>query len=85
MLFGKEPEKKEAGRWSTPAQIQALSEKLQDKFARTSFGSGNSGSLNEYKEAARQKAEALANVTYQKASNAKHAALDWLSSYTTNK
>ena len=43
MLFGEEEKAKEsdnAGRWSTPASLQGLGEKLQDQLvARSSFGS----------------------------------------------
>ena len=41
MLFGEEEKPKEAaGRWSTPASLQGLGEKLQDQIAaRSSFGS----------------------------------------------
>ena len=92
MLFGEDnvPKSKGTdGRWSTPASISAIGEKLQDQLiARASFGSGG-GSIDGYKTAAKETADKIyekgtyvASGAYTKASQAKHAALDWITSMT---
>jgi hypothetical protein len=84
MLFGeetKQSQKKEQGRWSTPVSLQAIGDKIQDHIiARTSIGSSSGQSMEEYKQQAKQRASEIAAKTYEKASQAKHAALDWFSS-----
>jgi len=92
MLFGKDNDPKRddnnGGRWSTPVSMTTLGERLQDHLmARNSFGSG--GSTEEYKKAAKETADKLyekgsyvAAGAYSKASMAKHAALDWITSMT---
>ena len=59
MFFGNEEHPKNIdnqGRWSAPVNISALGEKLHDHYlARSSVGS-ESGSVEGYKEAAKEKA-----------------------------
>lgn len=85
MLFGREAEekqKKEDPRWNS-ASLGALGEKLQDHlYARSSVGSNNS--MEDYKVAAQETAGRLATGAYAKASQAKHAALDWITSMTAD-
>jgi len=50
--------------------------------ARSSVGSGGSGSVGEYVAGAKQSIKAYAPGAYDKASSAKHAALDWLTTMT---
>jgi len=52
-------------------------------MSRASIGSG-SNSLEEYKVAAQETAGRLATGAYNKASQAKHAALDWITSMTSS-
>ena len=91
MLFGEEQQKAEpeAGRWSTPSMV-SLTEKLQDHLmvARASIGSG---SVEGYKAQAKETAGVLiekgsyvASGAYSKASQAKHAALDWITAMTAS-
>ena len=83
-------DKKEQGRFSTPASVPSLTERLSDHIlARGSFGSGGGGSMEGYKDAAKETAGKLyekstyvATGAYTKASQAKHAALDWITSMT---
>lgn len=86
MLFGQEghPKPQEQGRWSTPASLSALTEKLQDHIvvARSSLGGSSGQSIEEYKQAAKEKATQLAAGAYESASKAKHAALDWITGMT---
>jgi len=64
MFGGKEDPKGEQGRYSTPASVPSLSERLQDHIlARSSVGSGG-GSMEGYKEAAKETAGKL----YEKSS-----------------
>ena len=99
MLFGEEEKAKDtgsAGRWSTPASLQGLGEKLSDQIAaRSSFGSklkpfdqfllgAGSGSITETIQSAKQMAKGYAPEAYEKASQAKHAALDWITGMTSN-
>jgi hypothetical protein len=99
MLFGEEEKAKEnssAGRWSTPASLATLTERLQDTLvARNSFGSkfatslffllgSGSGSIKEAVTSAKALARSYAPGAYDKASQAKHAALDWITNMTAN-
>ena len=90
MMFGEgnDPKLKEQ-RWSTPAAISALSEKLQDQLVARSPSFGSGGNVEVYKQSAKETADKIyekgtyvANGAYTKASQAKHAALDWITSMT---
>ena len=90
MLFGEGNDPKDK-RWSNSASIHAFGEKLQDHLvvARSSLGSG--GNMEEYKQQAKEKAGQLmekgsyvAAGAYTKASQAKHAALDWITNMTNS-
>ena len=87
MLFGEQPKQpvnNQNGRWSTPASLSALGEKIQDHIivARTSMGSSGGKSMEEYKQAVKEKTTQIAAGAYEKASYAKHAALDWITTMT---
>jgi hypothetical protein len=92
MFFGEEDKanKEKEGRWSTPASV-SFGERIQDQIiARASFGSG-SESIESYKQAAKEtagkmleKGQYVASGAYSKAREAKHAALDWITSFTSS-
>jgi len=72
MLFGEEEKAKDtgsAGRWSTPASLQGLGERLSDQLAaRSSFGSAGSGSISDTIKSAKKMAKGYAPEAYEKAS-----------------
>lgn len=93
MFFGRDGESKpndKEGRWSTPANMPSLKDRLQDQFvARSASFGGGSGA--EYQAKAKETADIIyekgqyvATGAYIKASQAKHAALDWITSMTSS-
>jgi len=52
-------------------------------LARSSVGSGGSGSVGEYYQGAKQSLKNYAPNAYETASNTKGAALDWITSMTS--
>ena len=73
-------EKPSEGRWSTPA-MPSFTERLQDHIiARSSLGS--SEAIKQTANNIYEKGTYVANGAYEKASLAKSAALDWITSMT---
>lgn len=81
MMFGSEA----AGRRSQPETV-SLGQRLSDQYQAARLTAGSNG-LQSAKETAGiiyEKGTYVANGAYTKASQAKHAALDWFATMTTN-
>jgi hypothetical protein len=86
MFFAKENEanNEKEGRYSTPTSMPSFSERIQDHMAaRSSIGSGNNReAIKQTANNIYEKGQYVANGAYVKASVAKSAALDWITSMT---